>query len=183
MNGIEFYIFEDEIWYRTEDGKNEKLTESSREVIKEVLECIQEFYPKAYSVLSEFYGKSRTNIIYWQYVIVRRFCKCNFGNIDNVPDLDSQHRFHFERVACPLRGECPLENVVCNPVFNSKISDAEMRVLEKVFNGYSNKAIADSLFLSIHTVHNHIRNAYTRLGIREKAEFIDYAHRNNLFKE
>jgi DNA-binding NarL/FixJ family response regulator len=86
-------------------------------------------------------------------------------------------------VPCPLRGECILEGVVCSPEFNSKISDSEMRVLELLYKGYDKEEIAEKLFLSVHTVNNHIRNAYVRLGFREKAEFIDYAHRNKLFKD
>ena len=42
--------------------------------------------------------------------------------------------------------------------------------------------IADTLYLSEHTVHNHIRNAFVRLGIHSKSEFIKFADRNNLFR-
>ena len=45
------------------------------------------------------------------------------------------------------------------------------------------KDIADTLYLSSHTVKNHIKSAYARLGVHEKSEFIRYAKDNNLFKE
>ena len=62
--------------------------------------------------------------------MVRRFCKCNFGELDNTSrDIDKKGGFNFERVKCPMRGECKYEGIICNPQFNSRISDAEMRVM------------------------------------------------------
>lgn len=178
---IEFYTFEDEVWYRS-DRDNQRLTEQSRDIIRDMFERIELSYPKAFKCLSEEYLKCKQNTPYYQFRIVNRFCKCNFGAIDNTTDIDVVGRFNFERISCPLRGECKLENVVCSPEFDSKISNSEMRVLELVYKKYSTSEIADKLFLSEYTVKNHIRNVYSRLGFHEKAEFIDYAHRNNLFK-
>lgn len=56
-----------------------------------------------------------------------------------------------------------------------------MRVLKLWYDGYSKEEIAERLYLSVHTINNHIRNAYTRLGIHEKAEFFRYAEQNHLF--
>lgn len=181
---IEFYTFEDEVWFRTSDGKNEQLTEDSREVIYFMINQTKELYPDAHRKLNKLFDKLSFSPKLQQFRIVKRFCKCNFGEIHQTrQDIDAKGRFHFEKVACPLRGECDMENVVCNPKFNSRISDSEMRVLELVYKGCEKEHIADTLCLSLHTVNNHIRNAYTRLGFHEKAEFIDYAHRNNLFKD
>ena len=57
-----------------------------------------------------------------------------------------------------------------------------------IFVGYmwwiapSKEEIAEQLYLSAHTVNNHIRNAYFRLGIHSKAEFVKYAENNRLFQ-
>lgn len=51
-----------------------------------------------------------------------------------------------------MRGECKYEGVICNPQFNSRISDAEMRVMHLVYDGLDNDEIADRLYLSPHTV-------------------------------
>ena len=183
MTNIEFYILDNETRYRLPDGTDEKLTESSLEVISFMIDKIENLYPKAYAALQKEYKPLNAIPFLKRYNVVNRFCRCNFGSIDNVRDIDSKGRFVFEYVSCPLRGECLMEGVVCSPEFCSQISKSEMRVLELLYRGYDKEEIAEKLFLSIHTVNNHIRNAYTRLGFHEKSEFIDYAHRNKLFKE
>lgn len=45
------------------------------------------------------------------------------------------------------------------------ISDVERSVLELVVNGYSNRAIAEELFLSERTIETHVRNLMRRFGI------------------
>lgn len=184
MKDLEFYIYEDELWCMSSDGKNEQVTEQNVELVKDMLYKIREFHPEAYNDLAKWFQKSAYNVPYFQFLIVDQFCRCNFGKLDNTTkDVDSKGYFNFERVDCPMRGKCPHENKVCNPKFNSRISEAEMRVMKMVYDGCSNEKISDKLYLSPHTVKNHIKSVYIKLGIHEKAEFIQYAHRNNLFKD
>lgn len=178
----EFFNYENEVWYRLEDGTTDRLTEKNTDIINKVLDKIEKFYPNAYNALCAEYHKCKPNLQFFRFRLVSRFCKCNFGNIDNVPDIDQFGKFNFEYVQCPLRGECKYENIICKPTFDHNISDAEMRVLRLWFLGKRKETIAEELYLSIHTVNNHIRNAFTRLGIHEKSEFFKYAESNNLFK-
>lgn len=182
MGGLEFYIFEGELWVKSDDGKNQVVDESQTELIKSVLEEIRECYPAAYKALTKEYQKSALNVPYYQFLIVRRFCKCNFGKLDwTKPDVDKDGRFNFEKVECPLRGECKYEGVVCTPKFNSKLSEAELRVMKLVYHGVSKEEIAEQLYISPNTVKNHIKSVYLKLGIHEKAEFIRYVNNHNLF--
>lgn len=184
MKSIEFYSFEGQIWYQLSDGSQHRLTEESKEVIRFLLDSFQEFYPEAFDACAEEYKRCNANLPHYQYRIALRLCKCNFGIIDaSTSDIDATGHFHFEHVPCPLRGECKHENVICHPRFNSKISDAEMRVLALMFKNISRQQIAEELCLSPHTVHNHIRNACARIGVNKEAELIAYAHRHNLVKE
>lgn len=178
----EFFTFENEVWYRLPNGTSDRLTECNTEIIAMTLDKIERFYPKAYQALCQEYARCKSNLSFFRFRIVSRFCKCNFGNIDNVPDIDEFGRFNFECVPCPLRGECKFERVICRPEFDHHISDAEMRVLRLWYHGKRKDDIAEELYLSIHTVNNHIRNAFTRLGIHEKSEFVKYAEVNNLFQ-
>lgn len=180
MERLEFYNFEDEVWYRN-DVLNEKLNDDS-DVIPVMIEKISSFYPKAYKALCEEYDKCKANLSYYRFKIVNRFCKCNFGNIDNVPDVKNGV-FNFERVSCPLRGECKLEGIVCSPEFEDKISKAEMRILKLVSQSKTPEEIADELYLSVFTVRNHLKNVYARLNIHNRQELMSYIHKNNLFKE
>lgn len=183
FDNIEIYSFENDVWYRTPENSHIRLSENDREFIISMIAKIQEFYPKAYKRLSELYARCSANLPYFQYKIVWRFCKCNFGNIDNINDLSKSGKFNFEHIACPLRGECICEGIICHPEFNSKISDSEMRVLKMVYDGDDVEHIAEQLCLSTYTVKNHIRNAYNRIGVHEKAEFIKYAKDNKLWQE
>lgn len=179
----EIYSFEDEVWIKTPNGEHKPLKEDDRDFIRYMSNKIETFYPEAYDRLKQEYLKCSANISYFQYRMVRRFCRCNFGAIDNIKDIGIGGELNFERVQCPLRGECLSEGIICNPKFNSKISESEKRVLKLVFRGKSKDEIAEKLCLSIHTVNNHIRNAYSRIGVHEKAEFIDYAHKNKLWQD
>lgn len=184
MKGVEFYNFESEVWYRKPTGECVKLTEDSSEAIHYLYDIICEQYPGAFTALDKHFSKLSYDIKFKRFRMVNLFCKCNFGTIDQSRlDISPKGTFAFEHVSCPMRGECPMEDVVCHPKFNSRISDSELRVLELVYKGMEKEEIADILCLSHHTVGNHIRNAYTRLGIHEKAEFIRYAQNHNLFKE
>jgi len=183
MEGLEFFIVNDHLWVNTDDGRSLQVTEGDTEFIQNLSSIIRERYPEAYKALAKEYQKCAINHNYFQFLIVRRFCKCNFGELDTTKiDFDKSGKFNFEKVKCPLRGECKFDGVVCMPKFNSQLSDAEMRVMRLVYDGMNKEEIAGQLFLSPHTVKNHVNSAYCKLGIHEKSEFIKYANENNLFK-
>lgn len=178
----EFFTFENEVWFRLPNGSSDRLTEKHTDIISSTLDRIEKFYPKAYPLYAKNMNGASQIFRFFRFRIVSRFCKCNFGNIDNIQDIDEFGRFNFEFVSCPLRGECRYEQIICHPEFDHRISAAEMRVLRLWYHGKKKDDIAEELYLSVHTVNNHIRNAFTRLGIHDKSEFVKYAEANNLFK-
>lgn len=179
MLPTELFLFNKELYYQLHDGSAVAITAQS-DIIPGVVDIIEKFYPRAYLALCEIYEKSKPNLTYFRYLIVKRFCKCNFGNIDDIPDI-VERTCNFECVPCPLKGECKYEGVICHPIFNHRISDAEMRVLNLIYSNTTREDIAQCLSLSLHTVNNHIRNAYTRIGVKDTPAFIRYASQNNLF--
>ena len=182
MKAIEFYIFNRELWSIC-DGENKVVTEHDTELIGMMLNKIMQLYPEAYKALSAEYSKSSMNVPYYQYLMVRRFCKCNFGTLDNTKsDIDISGNFNFECVACPLRGECKNEGVICNPKLNTKLSDAEMRVMKLLYEGKTPAEAASILYLSPETIKSHYKSVYKKKGLSSLSEFIKYADRNNLFE-
>lgn len=177
----EFFTCDDKV-FCLDDVKTVEVTEQDRELVEELLSQVENFYPEAYRALQEEFVKSRTNVPYYRFLMVRRFLKCNFGDLDTTEhDMDGNRIFHFEKVQCPLRGECRMDGVICMPKFNSKLSDAEMRVMRMYYESKDVIRIADALYLSGHTVKNHIKAAYTKMGVHTRGEFITYANRYNLF--
>ncbi len=52
------------------------------------------------------------------------------------------------------------------------LSPREIEVLDLIQTGYSNQAIAESLFISIPTVKRHISNIYTKLGVENRTQAV-----------
>ncbi len=51
-----------------------------------------------------------------------------------------------------------------------KLSERELETLKLVAKGMSNKAIAETLFISEKTVKNHLYNVYKKLGVRDRTQ-------------
>lgn len=62
----------------------------------------------------------------------------------------------------------------------NELTQREMEVLRQVAMGYSNKEIADSLHISIHTVITHRKNITGKLGIKSISGLTVYAIINHL---
>jgi DNA-binding CsgD family transcriptional regulator len=63
---------------------------------------------------------------------------------------------------------------------NNQLSAREIELLTMVAQGFSNKQIADVLFISIHTVITHRKNITSKLGIKSISGLTLYAALNNL---
>jgi DNA-binding NarL/FixJ family response regulator len=61
-----------------------------------------------------------------------------------------------------------------------KLSDREIEILKLLVDGLDYKNIADRLYVSPHTVRNHISNIYSKLHVSSKAQAIKMATKNNL---
>ena len=183
MQAIEFYTTpEGEVTLREQGKAERQLKETDTEFIQAILASVREYYPQAYDALMELYSKSLPNKAYRDFLAVRRFIKCNFGVYDNEIDVDCLGNFHFEFVSCPLRGECKFDKILCQPKFNSKLSDRQLEIMRLCYDGVSDAEIAERLFISINTVANHRKASFRKLGVHSMAEFNRYAAVNDLFK-
>jgi NarL family two-component system response regulator LiaR len=62
----------------------------------------------------------------------------------------------------------------------SRLSPRELDVLELITAGYSNQRIAETCFLSLHTVRTHIQNILVKLGVHSKLEAAIFAVQQRL---
>jgi len=181
MKPIEFYNTPTgEVIIKSADESERTLSEKDTCFIQKFIEILREFYPDALNALNEIYGNS-INRRYSNFLMIRRFIKCNLGLYDNRIDLDSNWNFKFEFVGCPLRGECKYDHILCQPKFNSKLSDRQAEVMKLLYEGNTDDQVADELFISLNTVNNHRKNSFKKLKIHSMPEFMRYATRNNMF--
>ncbi len=57
------------------------------------------------------------------------------------------------------------------------LTERESQVLLLVADGLTNREIAETLFVNVETVRSHIKRAYQRLGLRNRAQAAAYVHR------
>ncbi len=97
-------------------------------------------------------------------------CASFMLNIDNQKDvLEKFQEFFFEPEKDPRENEN-----------TNLLSDREIEVLKTVALGFSNKEIAEKLFISSNTVITHRKNITEKLGIKTIAGLTVYAIINNL---
>jgi ATP/maltotriose-dependent transcriptional regulator MalT len=90
--------------------------------------------------------------------------------VDRLPDLGT--------IAARLRTvEAALEERPANPLLDTHPSPAEMRVLVLLDSDRTFAEIADELFVSAHTVTSHAQRLYRRLGVANRRDAVQAAHR------
>lgn len=178
---LEFYLYEDELWCKDDKGNNILVDQTQTELLSNMLTRIRECYPEAYKALQECYKDSAPNKIYYRYVMVKRFLKCNFGQLDSTSYDIEDEKMNFERVDCPLRLECKYDGIICSPLFKTSLSSQEIKVGKLWYRGLTKEEIAGMLYISPETANNHVRNIYHKLGVHDKAEFVKYVNQNNIF--
>jgi NarL family two-component system response regulator LiaR len=97
------------------------------------------------------------------------------------------HRELVDAIRAVYSGESVLHPSVARKVLNrfgksaekmekkalqEPLSDREMEVLKLVTKGYSNKEIADQLYLSIRTVQGHLGNIFNKLMVSSRTEAV-----------
>lgn len=176
LENTEFYSTPDgEVMVKECDKPVRKLEERDREIVQELLIIIRDRYPIAFDRLSELYSKSERNRFLFEYKIIHRFIRCNFGEYDQYNfDIDHNGQFRFEEVKCPLRGECQMEGDICKPKLNTKLSDRELEVLKLIADGLQAHDIANECSISVATVNRHRENIKAKLQAKSIAQMVNY---------
>ena len=56
------------------------------------------------------------------------------------------------------------------------LTDSELKVVNLIAQGVTNRSVATQLHLSLHTVKTHVHNAFAKLGINSRAELTQLMH-------
>lgn len=179
MKPIEFMNKNDGQVVVFEEDNTYVLSPEHTELIDFLYGEIARRYTLAFDALTFIYAKSRPNYRYHRFLIVNRFVRCNFGAYDTREmDIASADKWSFEKVECPLRGECPHEGVICNPKLQTGLSERELEIVALSAEGYTAKDIAGRLSISIHTVNVHISHILTKLDTHSVKYIISWYHAN-----
>lgn len=60
------------------------------------------------------------------------------------------------------------------------LTGRELEVLHQLMKGYSNQEIANQLFISSHTVKNHISNIFQKIGVSDRSQLIAMVYQLNI---
>lgn len=164
MEAVEFFIINGQTCIRR-NGVSKPLTPADRDAVEFMLENMHRFFPAAIKRLYEWAADSAANKMYFEYRIVDRFVRCNFGDADFLYSDIEDDMFHFEEVKCPLRGICKDEGVICKPKANLGLPAEEQRVVKLYAKGYLPGEIAEHLGKAEKTCKEQIRSACKRLKL------------------
>lgn len=137
---------------------------------------IRDNYPDVYAELCQWIGDGPGK----EYGRVYQFCSCNFSQKDGLPDVDDDFNFITEVVSCPVRHQCRWH--ICRPVLTRSLSCREIEVI-RLFVKFTEEEIADRLFISPATVHNHITRIYQKLGFSGPTapkQLVEYAYKSKI---
>ena len=99
--------------------------------------------------------------------------------MDALADTQAGKQFYCGEVIDILAEGNETEKQGCSGI---SLSEREIEVIKLISDGFSNKEIADQLFLSTHTVNTHRKNIMNKLGIKNTAGIVIYAFRENIIK-
>lgn len=108
---------------------------------------------------------------------------CCFGEMDLVPDCDSQGNMNVEFVRCPFRATCPFNGynpdlkdktlVCCNPVYETPLTKRQTEMAELLANtDYSVEELAAIMGVSYHRARDIASEIYAALGVNSRAELM-----------
>jgi hypothetical protein len=164
MEGVEFYNINGKTCI-CRDGVTSELTPKDRDAIEWMLGKITQYFPKAVERLKELASASEPERWYYEFRIVDRFIRCNFGEADFLqPDVEMD-MFHLEEVRCPLRGICKDEHVICKPRISLSLPMEEKRVVLLYAKGLLPSEIAARLGKKEKTCKQQIWKACKRLKL------------------
>jgi DNA-binding NarL/FixJ family response regulator len=115
-----------------------------------------------------------------------------FERGSSLPDLKRVIRqVVVDEISCPPEvnyamfirlSELASENWWINRAKTMKLTPREVEILELIAEGLPNREIGERLFLSLHTIKNHVHKILRKLEVSGRAEAVEYAYKNDWLK-
>jgi DNA-binding CsgD family transcriptional regulator len=114
--------------------------------------------------------------------MLQQYVKCNFGNFDNIPDMDAEGTLYPECWDCGRRGECPGEGKVCGRIKgpNGVLERVETEVFFMLIAGKAHKEIAAARGTHIQTIETQLKSIREKLGCHSSIEVMNFAMQRKL---
>lgn len=115
--------------------------------------------------------------------IIKQYLICLYGGFDNHADMVNGELLQQEYWACPKRGTCRHEGIICSKLrtdTGAYLTAREIEVLKLIASGMLDKEIADHLGISVNTVPMHTKNLRIKTGLFRKADLTRFATLKNL---
>lgn len=171
MEAVEFYVIGGQTCIHR-NGVSKPLTPADHDEVVWMLEQMRANFPDAVERLELWAAESAKNMRFFEYRMVDRFIRCNFGEADFLYSDVENGFFYIEEVRCPLRGICKDENVICKPRFNVPLSREEIKAAILYSKGLDVNEIARRLKKSVKTIKNQLGNARKRLHLSRTRDLI-----------
>ncbi|MES2587534.1 MAG: response regulator transcription factor [Bacteroidota bacterium] len=113
---------------------------------------------------------------------VKKDCDIN-EIIDSVRETSLGHKFFCGQILETIQTanidihDLDVDSFTCEPVL---ISERENEIIKLIAEGQTNVQIAETLFLSNHTINTHRKNIMSKLGVKNTAGIVMYAVKTNL---
>lgn len=103
---------------------------------------------------------------------LEQFVTCRFGGLDFQGDIQDGQLQDGEFWACPKRGKCASEGILCKlPSYNGqRLSIDEVHLMQECSTPKKNEVIAEDLSLPYGSFHKSKKILYEKLGIQTKQE-------------
>lgn len=110
---------------------------------------------------SKFVKNSR---VQWKFHSGRQIF---FVNLQSFP-LKSEKKGISTVFLLSIQSSAGLINSKIKPVNEYGLSSRQIQIVGMIWNGYTNKEIANELFLSVHTVNKHVENLLEKTGAKNR---------------
>ena len=135
--------------------------------------------------MKECDGVMGTRLIKEQFTKIKVLILTTFKDKEYIQDAlkygafgymlkDSSHDVIYEGIKTAYKG-----NMVVHPEV-ATLLDKEIKIIELIANGLTNKEIAQEIFLSEGTVKNYITNILSKLELRDRTQIAIFAFKNGI---